>query len=1075
MFDAVDGGMKAFIDTTRAADMGLRTAFDHFFESTNLSQDYKLLKEIVDYFENDTSFSDCKEVCKKLAVTCYFESHNEGAGINPSKPNDKFIQRLKDRFGELKESDDKFKNFLGRLEKGNENSFLTDGGILNENVVSRKFGKDKLIKDDEFKEFFRKQHNDFEQNQSGHANTLIASFPKSSPPKPALPTPGVATASPTPGVAIASPPPVVATTSATTASSTPEAKLSGNFASKPFKDKYDELKSITNNFQEKDYAQNDIFKQFCRYLNYKIKSENKDKSLQPSNTVTSQIENQSFYISSQISYTEDSSKNDLEKSVFLGTNTALAVVRYAESLDQASKSFKDDLDKFAKFACTKARHYSSKAIVEVYESNKDTIDTYDYNDDKSTEIKKLFEDYNLRNDGESKDKKVVRVLKILNKFLGQDYKENNKKKSLDFFIKNYGAFGEINQLKSLDILNFDKKEPKDENKKKFLISSAIYSEMANISLPDEEKQPESKILNHIKDKFFAKNPLGYKKFLQENAYDFLEDLQKKTNSPFKGGIEEYLFVDDLTEEQKKFIERQALENDYIKDVVLTDSFLKKKITRQIASIDNKEIGTPEYYKSFDKKIDGNENLFKTDDQYPDFVKQKPGLRSYLTPDDKVSEKDTCKFKDNKIGCEIDPSQSRYSGVDIKNKRIVNLYCFERTLRDGTKKERKIFLNDPACLQVKNFLEEFDNKISELPEGICKNFTPEGLARCAIDCCKKRGKEVTIKNISQELDLFLNYISSNSVSKLDPYYQSLIKTSENIDTNLTNAEQILNCLIDNGMQISGSASIIRRYNVKKEKKGYCGCLRGVPEVPEKSEPYITTESCDFQGTINVGMEDGKKYSLEIDKDGTAKISENQGKAGCCGKSKAIHATYHKSTTLSGDKPKVMQTRFREKIRMTIFPGIGSGLKKISKETESIESVGHGYYFEKHGSDDYRLMFLEASDKVPAEIRTYSHAEFSDVCKPIKGDSFPTPFRGLLNGNRFNLPTQIAYDRHIKKYLPNRDKTKNLNIPVYENGTKIDEILNVKLSSISFYKWPSFGMRHKSGGASSQGDNQKGGGR
>lgn len=1073
--------MQNLLQGIKGINSGVRAVADNFLERFGQNQDYKLLKEICDYFENDSSYSsndNLKKQCQNLAIACYYESHDEGVGLSGSSVSDNFLQKLKDEFARARIASCDSK-FIEKLESGQPNSFLTSGFSVNEGVVRRSYSiggtNAEIIGDDVFEDmetrvWHYKREEEGVDSWSSYIQSLQSHIARqippslrqrhSSPPGPEItqdpqfypdsqvfqdPFQGSQ-----PSQVFQVPVPLSAPIAPTS--------LPANFDKKKYSEKYDELKQ---SFDGNEYHALTDFKELKTLYEKQNKAkfykqiDKTDLDNSNKNALKSRVD--LAFFASSILASKEGKHSDKKTQAFFGANSALAVIEYAETI-KSDSNFAKKLDDFVKFACTEARFYDPSAIVSAYKEATKGSQQIDYSGGQSDK----FNFYKCQGN----DTRIHQILTLfgLNSFESSDTTKTHQSKLLNKYITNYGAFGEINKNNSRDILQLSDSSSIDiAQKRDFLLFSAIHNELYKLTIEDNAPPGDNTdlpILSHIKETFFKDNPEEYKKFLQHDAYDFLVKLQKNDKTPFKTdetktSIENLLYsVDDLDNTKKKYLEKQALQIPFIQTLVASEDYKKR-------SIDRGEINDlAESYKSF---YNADSKLFygaSSDSDYPEFVNKKEGLRSFLVSD-KYKVDDLVKFDDkDKIGCEIDRSRTRYQKItsDKSQERVVNLYSYSRY--DETGKEisnRRVFLNESACDEVKEFLVDIEkfflkSEIKNGPNQSC-SIRPEGLALFVVDQLKKQQLPLNFNNIKS---IFADRIT---LSEID---LNILKTSKHFSSDKTNAEQMLETFFENGLQIQGSASIIREYSYP-EKEIQQSCLsKFCPSPPKKPNAHVRTESCNFDGKINVQIDASKQVELKVEKNGKAEITGNHN-PGLHSKM-AIKSFIHKSHNIEDDgKCETKISSFRENT-LKVF----GYFEKKHKKTSSIEQQGYGFYFEKtttNGQDLYELKFRDDQSRALIVInnRRFNKNEFDKFVRENTGEYLPSSFPKFSRED--NISTAIR--RFISKEKQDKCKfiagEKYFDIPVYENNQKIDEILSVKNDvDRSLGILPRFRSRSKVGG-------------
>ena len=1042
-------------------NFGVRLFIDGLLERAGQSQDFKLLKEICDHFENDTSYLNnetLKKNCQYLAIACYFQSHDEGVGLSGSSVSPQFLQKLKNEFTRVGiASYDS--NFLKKLIPGDTNSFLDSGFHVNEDAVIKLYSRytsgakrinnfgallhdvcNRRIADDQ-------GVNSWNPTIQLFQSAITTQIP-SSPPRPEI-TPDLNLQGPQGSQAPFQDPEQLPTPIAPTS-------LADDFNAKSYLEQYDELKY---SFYGNGYHALTDFKE----LKTLYEKQNKAKFYkQIDETELDNIKKNAlkdkvkfaFFASSLIT-AKKGEHNSTKTQAFFGANFAQAVIEYAKSIKDED-GFENKISTFTKFACTEARFYDPSVIVSVYKEATKDGQQIDYSGGQQDG----FNFYKCKEND-------LRVDQILNLFQLQNPPSINPIKTkqsdhLKKYITNYGAFGEIHKNKDRDILQLSGSSNIDIAKKRdFLLFSAIHHELEKLTFSDAKLLSDNDdlpILAHIKKTFFNDNPDEYKKFLQNDAYDFLVKLQENDKTPFKTdntitSIEDLLYSSQaLDDTKKKYLEKQALQTDFIKKLVLNNEDFKNR------SIDRGEItDVAESYKSFYQ--DDSQLLYNAGLDYSKFVNEHDGLRSFLVSGD-CKNVDLVKF-DNKIGCEIDPTRTRYHNItgDKSKERVVNLYSYSRYDEEGRlKSNRKVFLNEKACKSVKDFLHTIDEKIlknnlkiklkTAYGNEFLRSISPEGLALFALEIIKSSNSPATLKNVQ---DKIVSILDGNMIDYKNLPDLEFLESLKHFSSEKTNAERVLETLIENGLMIDGSASIIREYSYPEEQKT-TSCLSRFCSDKSNNDKhtYVRTESCGFEGKINVQLHASKQVELTVENDGKAKITNGF---------EYLPTLRHKAHNLKEDgKIETIATKFKK-----------NKCKNISNHSTSIEQQGYGFYFEKtttNGQDLYELKFRDDESNVCMVINNhrFNKNEFDKFVREYTGEWMPAKF-SLQDQSKDNISTAIrrfiSKEKHgICKLIAGE---KYFDIPVYENNQKIDEILSVKNDGDrSLWILPRFRSRSKVGG-------------
>jgi hypothetical protein len=1094
----------------------LRAATDYALEKVGVNQDDKLLKEICDYFENNSYFNksitvegenqeNVKDYCKKLAIACYFESHRVGVGFSSDQVSHKFLQKLTNEFSDLKLQD----NFISRLTPGSAGAFIDSGQKLNKDVAMRVLSAGSTftqITDEQYNKLKGQVYDDSAQEEGVKSwseriksyklliehnlpNRLRAGQEFSLSPA-VTPRPGASTSISAEYLDL-----LELDTSEDYNKYTIMTKLPEDFKSKTYEAQFNDLKKIffSNNQVLKDFKdlrplyQRQYEAQFSHRIQQIQIDDNKKDWLK-------KFVEFAFFASSLIT-AKKGEHNSTKTQAFFGANSAQAVIEYAKSIKDED-NFEKKISTFTKFACTEARFYDPSVIVSAY--NKATKDgqQIDYSGGQQDE----FNFYKCKEN----DKRVDQILNLfqLQNPPSIDPIKTKQSDHLKKYITNYGAFGEIHKNKDLDILQLsDSSSINKVQKRVFLLLSAIHHELEKLTFSDAALQSNNydlPILAHIKDAFFKDNPDEYKKFLQNDAYDFLVKLQKDKKSPFNkvkklrsindasarlsnicatkhsnpedevmepSPIENLLYsVDELDDTKKKYLEKQALQIPFIQTLVASEDYKKRSIDR------GKISDLAESYRSF---YNSNSELFysvSSDSDYLEFVNKKEGLRSFLVS---LNYKgvDLVKFGDDKIGCEIDSSSIRYQNLtgDKSGNRVVNLYSFSRYDEEGRlKSDRKVFLNEKACKEVHKFLTDVEKIFLNINGSLSGDkFTPEDFAMIAYYRVLKSKKTFTLDNFISEIKRFETQEGKISEDEKNLFFNK----SKHHRNDKTNAEQILDYLLQNGLMIDGSASIIREYSYPEEQKTTSFLSRLCsPKSNNVKHTYVRTESCGFEGEINVQLHASKQVKLKVEKDG--KVTMTKG-------FENLPTLRHKAHILKeDDKIETTATKFKK----NQFANVSSH-SIIKKKTSSIEQQGYGFYFEKtttSGQDFYELKFSSDNKfgvwKVIPDHR-FSKKEFDKFVREYTGEWMPAKF-SIQDQSKDNISTAIrrfiSKEKHgICKLIAGE---KYFDIPVYQDNQKIDEILSVKNDGDrSLWILPRFGSRSKSGGLASRTGEDKGSGR
>lgn len=1030
-------------------NFGVRLFIDGLLERAGQSQDFKLLKEICDHFENDTSYLDnetLKKNCQYLAIACYFQSHDEGAGFSGSSVSPQFLQKLKNEFTRVGiASYDS--NFLKKLIPGDTNSFLDSGFHVNEDGVIKLYSRytsgakrinnfgallhdvcNRRIADDQ-------GVNSWNPTIQLFQSAITTQIP-SSPPRPEI----------TPDLNLQGPQGPQAAFQGPVRLPTPTF-LSVNFDANDYSQKYDELK---RSFDGNGYNALTDFKELKTLYEKQNKAkfyEQIDKTdLDNSKNIFLKNRVGLAFFASSILASKDGNRRDKKTQAFFGANSALAVIEYAETI-KSDSDFDNKLDDFVKFACTEARIYDPSAIVKFYKKLTKDNQQIDY-------LVSHEDEFNFYKCHE-KDQKVDKILNLfeLQNPPSTDLIKTHQSELLKKYLTDYGAFGEINKNNSRDILQLSDSRSIDKKQKSdFLLFSAIHHELYKLTIEDNAPPGDNidlPILSHIKETFFKDNPEEYKKFLQDDAYDFLVKLQENDKTPFKTdetktSIENLLYsVDDLDNTKKKYLEKQALQIPSIQRLVASEDYKKRLIDRgEITDV----------AKNYESFYNADSKLLYTassGSDYSEFVNKKEGLRSFLVSGN-YKAVDLVKFDDkDTIGCEIDPTRTRYHNItgDKSKERVVNLYSYSRY--DETGKEisnRRVFLNESACDEVKEFLirieklfllwhaKDMQNNIP-LPNG------PEGIAIIIVNEIKKKRLPLNFKQILSTMEMPTN---------IPQDHFKILQTYKNFSSDKTNAEQMLETFFENGLQIEGSASIIREYSYpeKETKQSYLSIF--CPSPPKKPNVHVRTESCNFDGKININV-GGNKVELEVKSDGKAKITNGF---------EYLPTLRHKAHILKDGK--IIQT-IATNSRKNQFINVNYH-SSIEKKTSSIEQQGYGFYFEKE-NQIYELRFLNEKGLVCnfGDRGKFDQVQFDKFTKRYTGEYLPSSFPKFSREDNISTRIRELISRNKSHHCISVKDNKYFDIPVYENNHKIDEILSVKNDGDrSLGILPRFRSRSKVGG-------------